>query len=239
MAKYAKYTFVALLVSGLLALSYGGCGGSSGDSSNGNGGGTPTNPPATQAPPTNIPPTDAPPTDAPPTDAPPTDAPPTDAPPTNPPGACEGDAFINTGTACLTDFISQNSQSEDLTCRCNASEAGDFILTVNAVFGQFMKVNIEFPDIDDPDNPFPSTFSFDWEVVDCDTLELFTTPLFTNEDPISIGTIDDLKETAPDQLTFTANISEQLLSTLFGSSGQSASCDFCSIDRLPDCAPEL
>ena len=224
MAKYAKYIFVALVASGLLAISYGGCGGGSEDS--GNGGGTPTNTPA------------------------PTDDdiinPPTNPPPTNPPGACEGDAFTGTATAstrgiegCLTDFIVDNAQTSSLVCFCSASEAGNFVLNITPTFEGAMKLNLEFPENNDPDILLPTTFPFDWEAVDCNTLELFTTQLFISDDLISIGTFDDMVETAPDQLAFTANVSDALLSTLLGSSGQSAGCDFCSIGALPACAPSL
>lgn len=227
MFKYTKYMFTALLLLGLLAVSYGGCGGST-DDSGGDGTPSPTAPPSTDddvimPPPTNPPPTDPP-----------------------DPDACEGDAFGSTATAsarevgdCLTDFIVQNAQDSSLTCFCNASEAGDFILNIAPVFAGSMKINLEFPDNTDPDIIFPTSFSFDWAVNDCTTLELFTTQLFSSEDLISIGTLDDMTESNPDELAFTANISEPILDTSLGNSGQSVSCDFCSIGNLPDCAPEL
>lgn len=247
MAKYAKYAFVALLISGLFAISYGGCGGGSGGSSDG---GT-VNP--TQTPnPTSAPtpgPTDDDfivPTPGPTTSPGPTASPGPSASPTNPPEECEGDAFIESTSVstrvesgCLTDYIVQIAQTSTLTCFCSASEAGDFIFTVLPIFPDFMKVNLEFPGNNDPENPFPNSLLYDWKTVDCNSLELFTTELFMIDEPISIGTLDDMIDTAPDQLTFTANISEVLLSTLLGSSGQTVSCDYCSIEVLPDCAPDL
>jgi len=219
MFKYTKYIFVALMVSGLLAISYGGCGGGSDDT-----GSTPNPTPS-------------------PTD---NDTVPTDPPPTNPPGACEGDAFTGTAQAstqgvdgCLTEFILQNAETSSLSCFCSASEAGNFILTISPTFESFMKLNIEFPENTNPDVIAITTFTFDWTAPNCDTLELFTSPLFSDNDLISIGTFDDMNETIPDQLSFKANVSDALLSTLFGSSGQMVSCDFCSIDNLPACAPNL
>lgn len=225
MFKYGKYMFVALLVSGLLAVSYGGCGGGSSDDTSG---GTPN--------PTNTP------------TAPPSTDDDVVLPPTNPPdpGACEGDAFNSSSTAsarevgdCLTDFIEQNAQDSSLTCFCNAPEAGNFIFTVAPVFAGFMKINLEFPENTDPNTIVPTSFSFDWTAPGCNTIELFTTQLFLSDDLISIGTLDNITENAPDLLTFTANLSDPLLASALGNSGQNVSCDFCSIGGLPQCAPEL
>ena len=87
--------------------------------------------------------------------------------------------------------------------------------------------------------PTPTSFSFDREAKDCTTLELFTTGLFSSEVLISIGTQVGMTECNPDQLTFTANISDPILETSLGNSGQSVSCDYCTIGNLPDCATEL
>ena len=61
----------------------------------------------------------------------------------------------------------------------------------------------------------------------CNTMELFTTQTFISDDLISIGTLDNMTETGPDQLTFTANLSDPFLASPFGNSGQNVSCDFC------------
>jgi hypothetical protein len=207
---------MALLALGLLAISYGGCGGGSDDTSGG--GTTPPTPSPTGTP---------------------------TAPPTNPPGACEGDAFSTSATTstnaidCLTEFFVQNAETSGLDCYCNATEAGNFLLTISPSFESFMKINIEFPENTDPDILVITKFTFDWTAPGCNTLELFTSPLFSDEDLVSIGTFDNMSETAPDQLTFTANVSDGALATMFGSSGQMVSCDFCSIGNLPDCAPDL
>jgi len=210
MAKYTRYIFTALLVLGLLAITYGGCGGGTDD--------TGSNPSPTPGP--------------------------TDPPPTNPPGACEGDAFTETAQAstqsvdgCLTEFIVQNAQNSSLSCFCNTPEAGNFILNIDPIFLGIMQLNIEFPENTDPDVIAITTFTFNWTAPECNTLELFATQNFISDELISIGTLDDMNETAPDQLTFTANVSDGLLSSLFGSSGQMVSCDFCSIGNFPACAP--
>jgi hypothetical protein len=226
MFKYGKYMLVALLVSGLLAVSYGGCGGGSSDGTSGGGNPIPTNTPT----------------------APPTTDDDIVIPPTNPSdtGACEGDAFNSSASASarevgdfLTDFFVRNSNDSSMTCFCNAPEAGNFIFKVAPVFAGFMKINLEFPENNDPNTIVPTSFSFDWTAPGCNTLELFTTQLFLSDDLISIGTLDNITEIAPDQLTFTSNLSDPLLSSALGNSGQNVSCDFCSIDALPQCAPEL
>ncbi len=202
MFKYGKYMLVALLVSGLLAVSYGGCGGGSSDDTSGGGNPNPTNTPT----------------------APPTTDDDIVIPPTNPPdtGACEGDAFNSSSVAigdCLTDFILENTNDSGLVCFCNASEAGDFILNIAPVFAGSTKLNLEFPKNTDPNVIVPTNFSFDWTAPECNTLELFTTQLFLSDDLISIGTLDNITEIAPDQLTFTANVSDPLLSSALGNSG--------------------
>ncbi len=214
MIKYGKFLFVVLLVSGLLAISYGGCGGTTEDT--GGGGNTaPTNPPPTNPPPTNPP----------------------------DPGACEGDAFIGDGATstraieCLSDFLVQNAETSSLSCFCNASEAGDFILNISNTFLGTMSINFEFP-ATNPEIPI-TNIPFEWTTFGCTGIELFTIDIFGTSDPVSIGTLDNMTDTEPDELSFTANVSDPLLLSLFGSSGQNVSCDFCSIGGLPQCAPEL
>lgn len=221
MYKYGKLIFTAILLTGLLAISYGGCGGGSDDS----GGGTtnPTNPPVTNPPATNPPPTNPPTTDMP------------------DPGACEGDAFGEAATGvegCITDFFVDTADSTGLSCFCNTSEAGDFIFTIPQSFLGIRTINITFPE--PPEGELVITnFTFEWSSIGCNSIEVFTPPSFASPDPVSIGTLDNINETTPDQLTFTANVSEQFLTPLLGSSGQSVSCDFCSLTQLPACAPGL
>jgi hypothetical protein len=63
---------------------------------------------------------------------------------------------------------------------------------------------------------------------------------FFEDDPlVQVGTITNFAESSPDNLGFTVNITDTITSGSLGAPVVNASCDFCSLDELPVCAPGL